>query len=217
LSSAVVRHIQEAILRGDYSPGSSLPEIPLARKLDTSRGTIREALRALADLGLIELHPHRGAVVSVISPQRIREIFSLRALLEAFAVKLAVTEGRMGGTARQRIEQAFDHMHHCADKGDVAALIEADMALHWAMCTPCEHEILLEHLRGLQVRTRQAIFYTKFYDSDAENEVEAHTPLLRAVLSGEADRAEAAMRTHILGAGERLVMKMAARLSEAAR
>src|SRR5262249_44963944 len=84
LTSAVVRHIQELMLRGEFPPGSALPEIPLARRLDTSRGTVREALRELAELGLVELQARRGAVVAQLSPQRAREIFSLRALLESF-------------------------------------------------------------------------------------------------------------------------------------
>jgi DNA-binding GntR family transcriptional regulator len=208
LTSAVVRKIQGLILNGEFPPGSTLPEIPLSHRFDTSRGTIREALRVLADLGLVEIHPHRSADVALLSPQRAREIFSLRCVLEAFAVKLALTEGRMHDAEIAVITQAFDRMRHCAFAGDVFALIEADMNFHWALCSPCGHEILLDHLRGLQMRTRQFIFYTKFLDSDVESEVNAHTPLLRAVLSGEADRAEAAVRDHITSAGERLLIRL---------
>ena len=208
LTAAVVRHIQELILRGEFPPGSALPEIPLARRLDTSRGTVREALRELAELGLVDLLARRGAAVAQLSPQRAREIFSLRALLESFAVRLALTEGRIGPAETGRIEAAFATMQRCAESGDTAGLIDADMAFHWAICVPCGHELLLEQLRGLQVRTRQCIFYTKFYESDVESEVAAHTPLLRAVLSGEADRAETAMRDHIAMAGERLLIRL---------
>ncbi len=54
LASSVVRRIQGLILKGEFPPGSTLPEIPLSNRFETSRGTIREALRALADLGLVE-------------------------------------------------------------------------------------------------------------------------------------------------------------------
>jgi len=208
LTAAVVKHIQDLILRGEFPPGSALPEIPLARRLDTSRGTVREALRELAELGLVELLARRGAVVAQLSAQRAREIFSLRALLESFAVRLALTEGRIGAAERRRIEAAFETMERCAESTDTAALIDADMAFHWAICAPCGHELLLEQLRALQVRTRQCIYHTKFYESDVESEVAAHTPLLRAILSGEADRAETAMRDHIAKAGERLLVRL---------
>jgi len=207
LASSVVRRIQGLILKGEFPPGSTLPEIPLSNRFETSRGTIREALRVLADLGLVEIHPHRGAEVAQLTPQRAREIFSLRCVLEAFAVKLALIEGRLHRAETVAIEEAFERMQQCGQSGDVFAVIEADMNFHWAICSPCGHEILLDRLRGLQMRTRQFIFYTKFMDADVESEVKAHTPLLRAVLSGEADRAEAAVREHITSAGERLLVR----------
>lgn len=208
LLSAVATYLEDAIVRGDFPPGCALRELHLASRLKTSRSTIREALRALSERGLVELHSRRGATVPQLSPQKAREIFSLRAILESFAVKLALTEGRIRDMEREGIQRAFDHMRKCIDADDVAALIEADMAFHWAICSPCGHGLLLDHLHKLQARTRQFILYTKFYDSDAESEVESHAPLLRAVLQNEADRAESAMREHITTAGERLLLKM---------
>jgi len=208
LALTIVDHIKNGILRGDYLPGSPLPEIPLTRTFIASRTTIREALRSLSETGLVVLHPRRGATVASLSPQRAREIYSLRAVLEAFAVKLALTEGRIRSHEFAQIDAAFIQLQNSVEAGDAFAMIEADMAFHWAICSPCGHEILLEQLHGLQARTRQFIFYTKFYDSDAEGEVEAHMPILAAIRSREAGRAEMAVRDHITSAGERLLVRM---------
>ena len=208
--SAVAASLEEAIVRGDFPPGSALREVHLAGRFNTSRGTIREALRVLSEHGLVEVHSRRGAVVPQLSPRRAREIFSLRAVLEFFAVKLALREGRIHDLERERVQRAFDHMRRCLNADEAAALVEADMAFHWAICSPCGHNLLLDHLHRLQIGTRQFIVCTKFYDSDAESEVESHAPLLRAVLQNEADRAELAMREHITTAGERLLLKMLA-------
>jgi len=213
LLSAVTNALEEAIVRGEFLPGSALREVSLAGRFKASRGTVREALRALSEQGLVETHSRRGAAVPQLSPQRAREIFSLRAVLESFTVKLALTEGRIRELERERIQRAFDHMRRCVAAGEVAALVEADMGFHWAICAPCGHSLLLDHLRRLQVGTRQFIVCTKFYDSDAESEVESHAPLLRAVLQNEADRAEMAMREHITTAGERLLLKMLTNLA----
>jgi DNA-binding GntR family transcriptional regulator len=210
LLSAVTTSLENAIVRGQFPPGGALREVHLASRFNTSRGTIREALRVLSELGLVEMHSRRGAVVPQISPQRAREIFSLRAVLEPFAVKLALTEGRILDLQRDEIQRAFDHMRQCINAQDVSALIEADMAFHWAICSPCGHSLLLDHLRRLQAGTRQFILCCKFYDSDAESEVESHAPLLRAVIQNEVNRAELAMREHITTAGERLLLKMVA-------
>ncbi|MBV9756500.1 MAG: GntR family transcriptional regulator [Alphaproteobacteria bacterium] len=208
LASKVVRQVQQLILGGEFPPGSTLPEVPLAKRFDVSRGTVREALRDLQDLGLVELYMNRGAVVAELSPQRAWEIFSLRAVLEPFAVRLALTSGRMRNGDRAAIRLAFRRIEASALSGDQNALIEADMGFHWAICAPCRHEILLNHLRSLQVRMRQFMFYTKILDSDLESEVNSHRPVLVAVLSGEADRAEAALHRHIIVAGEQLLVRM---------
>ena len=208
LSSAVVAYIRDAILRGTYPPGSPLPEIPLSKQVGASRTTIREALRSLSEAGLVTIHPRRGAAVGSMSPRRARELFTLRAVLEAFAVRLALTEGKIRQDELARIGAAFELLRQSRESGDAYAMIEADMAFHWAVCSPCRHEILLEQLKGLQTQTRQFIFYTKFYSSDAEGEVEAHMPILMAVRNLSPERAEAAMRDHIISAGERLLVSM---------
>jgi DNA-binding GntR family transcriptional regulator len=217
LSSKVVRHVQQLILRGEFPPGSTLPEVPLAKRFDVSRGTIREALRDLQDLGLIELHMNRGAVVAELSPQRAWEIFSLRAVLEPFAVRLALTAGRMRREDLANIREAYHQIEASAVSGDPYALVDADMHFHWSICTPCRHDILLNHLQSLQVRMRQFMIYTKILESDIESEVKSHQPVLLAVLSGEADRAEAVLREHITVAGEQLLIRMSEAVPERPR
>ncbi len=208
LSAAVVAFVRDAILRGTYPPGSPLHEIPLSKQVGASRTIVREALRSLGDAGLVTIHPRRGAFVGSMSPRRARELFTLRAVLEAFAVRLALTEGRIRHDELARIEAAFEQLRHCRESGDAFAMIEADMAFHWAVCSPCRHQMLLDQLESLQTQTRQFIFYTKFYSSDAEGEVEAHMPILVAVRNSAPERAEAAMRDHIISAGERLLVTM---------
>jgi DNA-binding GntR family transcriptional regulator len=208
LSSTIVESVQNAILRGDYPPGSALPEIPLSKKFGASRTTVREALRSLSEMGLVVLHSRRGAMVASLTPKRTREIYSLRALLESYAVRLSMTEGKINPRQIEVIEERFEQLRNSVKSGDAFKTIEADMAFHWAMCSPCDHELLLEQLRGLQTRTRQFIFFTKFYDSDLESEIDAHSPIIAAVRAYEADRAEAAVRDHITSAGERLLVRM---------
>lgn len=208
LVTAVVGHLRDAILRGVYPPGAALHEIPLARQVSASRTTVRDALRTLSEIGLVTIHARRGAVVASMSPQRAREIFTLRAVLEAFAVRIALTEGKIRSRELAEIETAFEQLQRSMESGDTYGMIEADMGFHWEVCRPCGHEILLEQLRGLQTQTRQFIFFTKFYASDAEGEVEAHMPILMAIRASASERAAEAMRDHINSAGERLLVSM---------
>jgi DNA-binding GntR family transcriptional regulator len=208
LSVGIVEYLRNEILRGTYPPGSKLPEIPLSQRFNTSRTVVREALRILGEIGLVTLNPHRRATVTSPTPRRVRELFSLRAVLEAFALKLCMTEGRLGRPEIDEIERRYEVLKVSVQSGDAFSMIEADMGLHWALCAPCGHELLLDQLSALQTQTRACIFLTKFYGSDVDSEIEAHAPILAAVRSCDTDRAEAAMRNHISSAGERLLIRM---------
>ena len=208
LLATIVDNLKNSILHGVYPPGSQLSEVPLARRFGASRTTIRESLRSLSELGLVTLHSRRGAFVAALSPRTVREIYSLRALLEPFAIRLALTEGKIRSPEISAIEEAFVQLKMAFEQGDPFAMIEADMAFHWAACSPCGHELLLESLRGLQTRTRQFIFYTKFHESDVEGEVDAHLPILIGLRAKSPGSAESAMRHHITTSGERLLVRM---------
>ena len=208
LTDAVVDHIRDAVLRGELAPGQQLREVPLSQTLETSRGTVREALRALQDEGLVKIVPHRGAVVTELSSRRVAEIFDLRALLEPHAVGLALADGPLEDDALSAIRAAFDALCEAVRKEDDFEVIHADMDFHGTLAAPCRHELLLEHLGALRVQTRQAIFYTKLYASDREGEAEAHAPIVAAVAAGDASRAADVVRDHIVRAGEQLLAHM---------
>ena len=208
LTVAVVDHIRDAVLRGELASGQQLREVPLSQTLETSRGTVREALRALQDEGLVKIFPHRGAVVTELSSSRVGEIFDLRALLEPHAVALALADGPLDADALRAIRAAFDALCEAVRNEDDFEVIHADMDFHGALAAPCGHELLLEHLGALRLQTRQAIFYTKLYASDREGEAEAHAPIIEAVAAGDPGRAADVVRDHIVRAGEQLLAHM---------
>ena len=209
--STTTQMIQTAILSGDFEPGVALRELSLARQFNVSRSAVREALRSLTDTGLVVLNPRHGVVVSSVSARMVHEVYSMRAVLESFAVKLAINAGAVHGAALELVGEAYEALCEAAEAADRMRLIEADAAFHMALCEPCGHELLLEHLRQLQAKTRLCIVYTKMYSSDAEGEAQSHRPILQAVQSGDAGRAEAALRDHILSAGQRLLIRLAER------
>lgn len=90
LSRAVSEHLAAEILRGRWAEGERLPETVVAEELNVSRGPVREALRILSDQGFVTLRPRLGAVVHRVSSQVIREIYELRAILEAWVCHATV-------------------------------------------------------------------------------------------------------------------------------
>jgi DNA-binding GntR family transcriptional regulator len=109
----VASRLREAILRGDVVPGERLDESALAETLGVSRTPIRSALRVLAAESLVELHPHRGAVVNELSPNELEEVYLVRALLEGMAARLAVP--RMDDERIGALEQILDDLEVTMD------------------------------------------------------------------------------------------------------
>ena len=89
LRDVVFNTLRQGILTGELKPGERLMEIHLADRLGVSRTPIREAIRMLELEGLVTMIPRRGAEVSRISRQDIRDVLEVRLVLDSLATKLA--------------------------------------------------------------------------------------------------------------------------------
>src|ERR1700734_13653 len=85
----IAESLRQAIIDGQLGPGESLRQENLAKHYAVSRIPVREALRQLGSEGWIVLEPNRGARVSPLSAQEVREIYEIRASLEVTALRLA--------------------------------------------------------------------------------------------------------------------------------
>ena len=90
LTSAVAERLRGQIMRGEISEGAQLRQDAIAAQYQVSRIPVREALRQLEAEGLVQIVPNRGAIVPVLSPADIEELFSIRALLEPEVLKLSI-------------------------------------------------------------------------------------------------------------------------------
>ena len=80
LSEQIAKHISEQIISGELVEGERIQELRIAKELDVSRGSVREALLLLERTHLIEIYPRRGAIVSEMSPQQVRALFDTSSL-----------------------------------------------------------------------------------------------------------------------------------------
>lgn len=85
----VAQKLREAILLGQLKPGDRLDQNEIAIMFGVSRSPVREALRTLAAESVVDVYPHRGAVVAELSANELEEIFSIRSVLEGMAARLA--------------------------------------------------------------------------------------------------------------------------------
>ncbi len=102
LAEQVADRLSQAILRGEYPPGSRLPEPELAAKFGVSRGPVREALFHLVREGMVQFRPRRGAIVRQARARDVVDLYNVRGVLFGYACRLAAPAMDPGRIARCR-------------------------------------------------------------------------------------------------------------------
>ncbi|WP_341720808.1 GntR family transcriptional regulator [Micromonospora sp. FIMYZ51] len=131
LVDLAVSRLTREILSGKSDPGERLVEEQLTRRLGISRAPLREALRLLAQQGLVEHIPRRGVRVATLSDRDVRELYELRDVLERFAVRTAVPVRRESDLVGLRA--ALDQMREATRAGDRLAVAESHRTFHVAL------------------------------------------------------------------------------------
>ena len=193
LSDAVKERLLEGILDGTYPPGSRIVETRVARELGTSQAPVREALRDLEALGVVEISPFRGARVRRPSLDELLEAYVIRAELEALAARLAMPE--LAGDDHEALAARFDEMLRCAADGDTLGEAAADAAFHAYLVDRAGNGTLRRVWGTLEPYSRTYINMA-VPGADRQLMAELHRPILDAVRSGDATRAETAIREH---------------------
>ena len=212
LSDTVKDRLLAAILDGRYPPGARIVETRVARQLGTSQAPVREALRDLEALGVVEITAFRGARVRRPSPDELLEAFDVRCELEALAVRLALP--RILDADLDRLAACIDDMRSSSAAGDTGAEASADAAFHGHIVARSGNRTLIRVWDRLEPFSRTYISL-KIPGADQERIVGLHAAVLDALRAGDEARADAAIRHHFADTGAMLVGRLAA-TSEAA-
>jgi DNA-binding GntR family transcriptional regulator len=208
LTATVVDHIREALVRGHLLPSAPLHEVELSKSLGVSRGTVREALRHLRDENLVEIIPHQGAFVTKLSAAKAWEIYTLRAQLEPYALRLAMERHAYRPQDVDELDALVRRLGDLERNGDLSEVIATDLEFHRVICERSDHGLVKDVLRSLRFQTRLFILNTIIYHSDLERDELTHRVILDAVRAGDPARAEESMRKHINDAGTWLLSRM---------
>lgn len=187
--------IAEAILSGEFLPGSRLDEQLLAQRYGVSRTPVREALRQLTTTGLIEVRPRRGAVVSQVTPAQLEELFVAMAELEATCARLAALS--MLPTERRKLEALHQRMRMLADGDDAQAFADANNMFHTTIYAGSHNPVIAEATRQLRRRLapfRRAQFHLPGRLPRSHSE---HQAVVDAIVRGDARAAHEAMLHHL--------------------
>ena len=164
----------QRIVSGELQPGERLVETRIAQELGTSQAPVREALRDLELLRLVESEPFRGARVRPFGDSELVEIYPVRAVLEELAARLA-TETLAGDVAA--LEHEVDAMRAAARRGDLNQLVQHDFAFHRLIVEAAGNAPLTQCWKSLGVEGRITITIYEIHVEPADA-AERHVPIL---------------------------------------
>jgi DNA-binding GntR family transcriptional regulator len=139
--------VREAIMRGEYPPGSPLGEVELAQRFGVSRGPVREALIQLEREYLVRFFPNRGCFVTTMAEQEFDEILMLRSVLEPIALNLARQRATAADLAK--IRKLLRSLESVARRRDQREYIGKDYEFHVAIWELSGQALLTEVLKRI--------------------------------------------------------------------
>ena len=214
VTDEAIAKIRDMIVSGRWRPGERLPrEADLAVQLGLSRSSLREAVRALSLVRVLEVRQGDGTYVSSLEPDlllettafvthllqdhTVLELFEVRRLLEPAAAALAAV--RMDDEGRRRLRAELDRMR--AAEG-VEELVDADMAFHAVIAAAAGNAVLRSLLDGLAARTMRVRLWRGQADARANADTLAdHTRIHDAIAARDPELSRAVAAAHI-AAGE---------------
>jgi len=183
----------QRIGRGELAPGNRIVEAALAEEFGVSAIPVREAIRELVAIGVLESEPHRGAWVREVSLSETVQALEVKAVLEALAVRTATQ--RLRGRC-QALRRAVEHIIAAAERRDFAAFQEANEVFHRTIVEASGNRVLLKVWRSLafDVRTRFIMDYMETVDPVAI--AREHEAVVAALEAGEAERTAGLLASH---------------------
>ncbi len=211
IANRVADELLRHIISGDFAPGDPLPaERDLATHLDVSRGSLREALRALAFLGVIEIqHGGRARVAPVdletllrplglflrLRNEGMHVLLETRAVFETAAARLAAP--RIDARTLDKMEKLLERKRQAALRSSVGRSIDLDAKFHHCIVQATGNPFLIEIGNNLyelgragRAQTSQSAEVTRAFLQD-------HEDILAALRTGKGRAAEAAMERHM--------------------
>lgn len=212
LTDEAILRIKEMIMSGELAPGDRLPrEADLAEKLGLSRNSLREAVRALALINILDVRQGDGTFVTSLDPHllldaltfvvdfhrddSVLEFLRVRRILEPAAAAMAAT--RVTPEELLEMQRVVDSSHADSTAED---LLGFDIAFHRLLGAASGNSVLASLIEGLSAPTNRArIWRGRTQPGAQERTVEEHQMILDALAAREPEIAHAAMVAHVAG------------------
>ncbi|MBU0587391.1 MAG: GntR family transcriptional regulator [Gammaproteobacteria bacterium] len=194
IEDRIYQSIFEGVMSQRLAPGTKLPEASLCEIFDTSRPTVRQALKRLAHDSIVQIRPNRGAIVAIPTPEETQQIFEARRGLEAALVKLAIEHATKADfkKLRAQLKQEHEAMH----RFDQPAWARLASNFHLQVGALGRNPILLRYLA--EIVSRCSLIVAVYEPpGNAICEHDEHVAIVDCIERGDAEKAVRLMDQHL--------------------
>jgi len=192
--AAAVTLVREGIFQGRFAPGTPLRELTLAREMNVSQATVRDALQRLEHAGLVSRKPNVGTTVTRLSIKDLRERVALRTLLEITAAKAAAE--RMDEADFAELERRLGVLGQAIATDNYYEAAQADLEFHRYVWKCSGNDMLCRMLELVAVPLFAFVSILRSQGLQRLTAVvEAHSPLVAALRTKDAEQIEKAFRS----------------------
>ena len=195
LSDKVYQYLRDGIAEGRYVTGDCLVEMKIAEELDVSRTPVREALKQLELEDLVDSQPNRGVIVKAFTSEDLRDVFTIRHLLEGQAAYWAaerITDAQLG-----QLREIVDLMEFYTQKNDVPNLVKLDSRFHEILYDASNSRTLKHILTSLHHNISRARKSSLNEPQRPAGSLSEHQHIFDAVSRHDAPAAKAYMEKHV--------------------
>jgi DNA-binding GntR family transcriptional regulator len=182
----IVQILLDRILDGTYAPGQRLIELQIAKELNTSQAPVREAIRYLEAMKVVETETYKGTKVRSISAKELEESSQVRASLEELGGQLAAAniEAELGA-----LQQEADQFMEAALKKDVKSFSQHDIEFHRLIMKASQNSLLLSIWESVVLESRFRMTLKTIGENQLTEFGQAHLPVLEALKNGNGKEA----------------------------
>jgi phosphonate utilization transcriptional regulator len=202
LPDLVRQELERMILAGELAAGAKLTEAALAAQLGVSRGPVREAFRALEEMGLVRVEKNRGVFVRRISVEEADQIYEVRAILDEWIGRRLA---QMATPEQIRALQAHvERMEKAAARHDVDGYYHLNLEFHDRLVAACGNPKLVATYRRLVNELSLFRHQTLARSETMSVSTHEHREIVERIASGNPAAAAKALLDHVLAGRERM-------------
>jgi DNA-binding GntR family transcriptional regulator len=203
VEALVLDRLREAILRGYFPAGSQLNQVKVAAQFGVSRGPVRAAINNLEKENLVRNIPRRGTFVTSLDKKTIQDLYNVRAILEGYAVRLAVE--RCTPEDADKVIQLIQEIQAAARRGETDEVVRLDFQIHEFFVNLSGNSFLIQIWSTIKIHVRRALSMRHHSYPDLIDIADSHIPFCELIKNKNADEAGRTMELHISDAMRDLI------------